>query len=164
MTRIRRRQRRASTSRLRIDHDAVERAANELGLQSDVRVLVRHYKYGSGRYIGSRDGVHHIGLHADLSPGEASMVIWHELTHALQAERLGGYDGFVARWSAEMKAAGLSAQQAARAEGRLYNRTALEREAIRNETRHNGLHLTAAVAPLSRLFIKGSGSRKRPRY
>jgi hypothetical protein len=131
-------------SRFRVDTDAMDQASAALGLLLDVRVFVRRYEYPSGRYIGVRGGVHHIGVDRDLSAPDASRTLWHELTHALQAERLGGHKAFERQWWAEMREIGLSRRQASRASGRRYRRTALEAEAARNERRHS--HLALAVS------------------
>jgi hypothetical protein len=135
--------RRRSRTRFRVLQACVDDAGRQLGLTMPVRVLVRSYRHLSGRYIGLRDGVHHIGLASDLSARSASRVLWHELTHAAQVERLGGHAAFTKRWWAEMKAAGLTTRQASRAETRGYGRTPLEREARANERRHRRLALAA---------------------
>jgi hypothetical protein len=57
-------------------------------------VLVRRYKHLGGRYIGLRNGVHRIGVASGLSARSASRMLWHELTHAAQVERLGGEAAF----------------------------------------------------------------------
>jgi hypothetical protein len=82
------------SSRYEVDQMAVARAAAILGLQYRVRVLVRSYAWGTGRYIGFSDGEHRIGVAADVTARRASRVIWHELTHASQVERCGGEGAF----------------------------------------------------------------------
>jgi hypothetical protein len=131
--------------RYAIDIDAVAEAEALLGLRSPVRVFIRRYEWLDGRYIALRDGVHHVGVAHDLSARAASKTVWHELTHALQAERLGGERAFRQQWWAEMRAAGVSRPKALRGEGRAYRRTALEVEARANERLHRELALTTRL-------------------
>jgi hypothetical protein len=130
-------------TRFRVDHERVDEAARQLGLTMPVRVFVRGYAYYTGRYIGLRDGVHHIGVSSFLPARLASRALWHELTHAAQVERLGSDAAFTTRWWAEMAAAGLTRRQASRGEGRAYDRTPLESEARANERRHRRVRLAA---------------------
>jgi hypothetical protein len=76
------------TSIYRIDPDGLRRACNYLGLEADVKLLIRKTK-ALGRYVAWRDGVHIISLNSRMTPGDADLVVWHELTHARQVERCG---------------------------------------------------------------------------
>jgi hypothetical protein len=130
------------TCRFDVDDAAVDQARQQLGVRLAVRVLKRRYVHKTGRYIGIRCGVHYIGVDVGLSPAEASRVVWHELTHAAQAERYGGLRAFDRQWFAEMQQVGISRVQATRAQGRRYDSTPLEREASANERHHRKLRLT----------------------
>lgn len=136
----------------KVNSEAVGEASAMLGLALPVRVFVRRYDWLGGRYIDLRDGVHRIGIASDLSPSRASSMLWHELTHALQVERLGSAAAFRELWWSDMQAAGLTRQQAQRAEGRAYRRTPLEAEANANERLHRQFMLTSrARDPARRL-------------
>jgi hypothetical protein len=135
------------TSRFDVDDAAVAQASQQLGVTLPVRVFKRRYAHATGNYLGIRDGAHRIGVHCELASAEASRVLWHELTHAAQAERLGGSDAFDRRRNDEVHAAGLTRQDAARAEGARYEQMPLEREALANERRHRQLHLTRRTRP-----------------
>jgi hypothetical protein len=67
------------------DPEAIEQARQYLGLQSPVQVT--QVAGTSGQYMGMKDGVHHINVVYWLRPESASKQIWHEMTHAIQAER-----------------------------------------------------------------------------
>jgi hypothetical protein len=129
------------TCRFDVDRVAIAQAGELLGLEHPVRVFVRAYAWGEGRYIAFKDGEHRIGVAADLPPRNASQVLWHELTHAQQVERLGGETAFDRLWCQQMRDMGLTRLQAARATGRRYRRAALEVEAEANERRHRELAL-----------------------
>jgi hypothetical protein len=138
----------SARSGFRIDHDAVDRGRLMLGIQKPVAVRITYYDRSQidGRYICERDGVHRIGVDGAQSPKAASKVLWHELAHVLQAERLGGHDAFDRLWRAEMKAADVSAAEWTRGKrGRRYRRTPLEAEAEAVAREH---------APRLRLCVK----------
>ena len=143
------------TSRFEVDQDAVAQAARMLGLRHPVRVFVRRYEWGLGRYIALIDGEHRIGVAADLSPGMASRVLWHEMTHARQIERLGGQRKFDAVWREQMRGLGMTPMQAARATGRRYRRAPLEREAEQYERNHRKLALARSVGTGRRRSASG---------
>jgi len=130
------------TSRYEVDMSAVAAAARALGLRHPVRVFIRRYTWGDGRYIGFVDGEHRVGVASDLSARRASRTLWHELTHALQVERLGDERTFWSLWWKQMRKLGLSRTQAARATSLRYRRAPLEAEAYRNERRHASRALT----------------------
>ena len=133
------------TSRFEVDEDAVAQASLMLGLKHPVRVFVRRYEWGLGRYIAFIDGEHRIGIASDLSPRKASQVLWHEMTHAHQVERLGSKQNFDGVWRQQMHALGLTRKQAARATGRRYRRAPLEREAEQHERNHRRVSLTLPI-------------------
>ena len=128
-------------ARYDVDTEAIDRARKLLGIAGPVRVAIRRFTWGSGRYVALRNGTHHISVASDLSPRAASRTLWHELTHALQVETLGGEVAFTQQWWAEMDALGLSRHDAARARGRRYARAPLERAARANERRHREVRL-----------------------
>jgi hypothetical protein len=132
-------------ARFDVDQAAVRRACRFLGLKRGVKVTRHYYENYDGRYIGVRSGLHRIGIASDLSPREASMTLWHELMHAKQAECLGGHPQFERQWWGEMRAAGLSRVEAARADGARYSRTPMEREARSAEKNHVLLPLARRI-------------------
>lgn len=95
----RKKQRAAAKQReggFRIDRKALNAAIDALGL--DLPVDIRfHARVGSTngnyRFDGRR---HDIMLKSYLTPEQASSTLWHELTHAMQAERAGAT---TAAWS-----------------------------------------------------------------
>src|SRR4051812_49247322 len=87
-----------------INEAAVAQAARQLDIEGPVRVrIVRYRNDKSGRYVGVRDGVVTVSVSSDLDADEASRTIWHELTHArqAQAQALGSDGAFDRRWEAE---------------------------------------------------------------
>lgn len=144
------------TSRFEVSPDAVREAGRILGLEHPVRVFICAYVWGDGRYyVSFKDEAHRVGVAADLSFRSASRVLWHELTHAVQVERLGSEEAFRALWWQQMHDLGLSRQEAARATGRRYRRAGLEVEARVNERRHRKLALAHRRAPVSGLRAQG---------
>ena len=142
--------------RFRQNRKAVERAAQDLGIVHEVKVFVREYKHGLGAYSGFRDGSHRIGIDWRMPHRAASAVIWHELTHVAQIERLGGAEAFYAQRERERVAAGLSPEDEYRAERRAYRQMPLEREAHESERRHRDVLLTRPYRrALPRLIERG---------
>src|SRR4051794_32581654 len=92
---------RGSGRRFRVNADAIANAVRRLALQHPVVISVVEMGTFDGRYVGFRDGTHRISVRKRSSWRRASATLWHELAHARQAERLGGFDGFDARWDAE---------------------------------------------------------------
>lgn len=88
-----RRQQRAAKAKIqggfRIDQNALKDAIDLLGLKLPVKVRF-HARHGNtqGNYR-LRDGWHDIMLKSYHTPEQASSTLWHELTHAMQAERAG---------------------------------------------------------------------------
>jgi hypothetical protein len=133
-----------------LDLEAVNDARSALGIKAPVAILIRAYTHLDGRYIGFKGGAHRIGIDRDLPARVASRVVWHELTHASQVERLGSLGDWAARWDGEMKALGLTKQQSSRASARRYNRAPLEREARANERRFRRFRLTQKSSRVER--------------
>jgi hypothetical protein len=129
------------TSIYRIDPDGLRRACNYLGLEADVKLLIRKTK-ALGRYVAWRDGVHIISLNSRMTPGDADLVVWHELTHARQVERCGSHMLFDALWQRQMVKAGFAENRFDRAteldqdEFELYTQAPFEREADENALTH----------------------------
>lgn len=74
----------------RIMQRALEAAKIELGLDFPVKIRFNS-RMGSTRGNYRFKGTHHdIMIKSYLSPEQASSTLWHELTHAMQAERSGG--------------------------------------------------------------------------
>lgn len=75
-----------------INKAALADAIELLGLKLPVKVRT-HARVGdtNGNYR-LRDGWHDIMLKSYHTPEQASSTLWHELTHAMQAERAGGKD------------------------------------------------------------------------
>lgn len=86
----------------KIDYDRLERAARGLGLKRRVRARTANLKKAGGSYLGIHhpSGQHHIRVASDLDAEAASFVLWHELGHALQAERLARERGKPIEWGA----------------------------------------------------------------
>jgi hypothetical protein len=115
------------------DWPAIERAIEHFGLSERVQIRLTHHKSGRfGAYqlrpVGS-ELVHHITVKNWLSPEQASRTLWHELTHAMQAERA------MRAADAADRRAKLLAWRAANERGRgvTYMRKPVEVEARANE-------------------------------
>ena len=80
----------------RVDHAALRDACDLLGLTMPVRI--RHSsRVGNTRGNYRHGGTYHdIMLKSYLSAEQASSTLWHELTHAMQAERAGSESGWAA--------------------------------------------------------------------
>lgn len=81
----------------RIDRQALADAIDLLGLKLPVKI---RFNSRVGRQNGNyrlRNGHHDIMLKSYRTPQQASDTLWHELTHALQAERDG--HGSVSVWA-----------------------------------------------------------------
>lgn len=86
-----------------------------------------------GRYVArNADGRHRLSLSRKLPVREADFVLCHELTHALQVQRLGGVKEFVREWTREMREVGIttSVLRSGSFDLATYNSTPLEAEAI----------------------------------
>jgi len=108
----------------------------ELGLTSPVRVTF--VKYGpmsdqGGRYVRLGETGHRLSVCGHATPREASSILWHELAHAVQVERLGGHRLFEQLWARELREAGISWRQLRESaySVRAYRSMPLEREADR---------------------------------
>lgn len=83
-------------ARWRPDIRAIAAACDHLGIERDV--VVNEVRYERGRWAGMhnfRAGTHHISIARWCTPDAASRIMWHELRHAEQSERL-GHDAFMA--------------------------------------------------------------------
>jgi hypothetical protein len=86
------------------DFDAIRDVANELGVRWPIRVGCAEYARNrkQGLHSCERDRAPHvITIGRTLDSADASRMLWHELTHAAQAERLG-----VDEFDRQYKAAG----------------------------------------------------------
>ncbi len=131
----------------RLDESALAEASEYLGLKLPIRV---RYSSRAGNVRGnyrlgrstSGPNFHNIMLKTYIGAEQASKTLWHELTHAMQAER-------------EMLAAGLDlrdpagkiAWQSADARGRGigYSRKPIEVEAREGEKMHEALPLAVSA-------------------
>lgn len=93
----------------KIDVAAIREAISFFGLTSPVEVKLTsgYRKVGCARY---RDGVHVITISAIRSGAQASVTLWHELTHAAQREYL-GREAFRAEYQAETARVGYRANR-----------------------------------------------------
>jgi len=128
----------------RPNYAAIEQAREILQISKPVKVYVRTYKNRSlfGRYCGERDGAHVISLPSDLRAATASRALWHELQHAAQAERLGGFEAFEATVKQEEKDFRVDGS---RGSDRRYNRMPLERDANAAEKASRTLSLVVRI-------------------
>lgn len=83
----------------KIDKKQVKTACKELGVEAKVRFklesqikLQRGVEYAGIYWWYPKRHLIELVLPHTVSPGRASEVIWHELTHAAQDERLGRYE------------------------------------------------------------------------
>lgn len=127
-----------------VDYDAVNEARDILGLEDEVEIWWRYMRCTSGRYHYRPNGKHRITI-ADahrFMPSTASKVGWHELTHALQCERLGETMMGIQYW-AEMDELGIprSSIQHGNVPDERMRQMPMEAEAIANEVRAKDLQL-----------------------
>lgn len=81
---------RASGRKFAIDYPALREACSLLDIDLPVKVRL-HSKVGNTHANHRFNGTfHNIMLKSYLTAAEASSALWHELTHAMQAERAGG--------------------------------------------------------------------------
>ncbi len=126
---------------LALNHEGLREACAALRMSSAVARLTNLRRFG-GRYVGIRNGRHSITVSkvCGWAPGEASRVLWHELAHARQVERIAreqrcslgdAFARFEALWFEQMVAAGITLAMLRRGEYDLatYNSTALEVDA-----------------------------------
>lgn len=73
-----------------IDRKALAAAIEQLGLKLPVKIRYNARVGGTQGNYRLRNGNHDIMLKSYLTPEQASSTLWHELTHAMQAERVGG--------------------------------------------------------------------------
>lgn len=88
-----------------LDNAAIDKAIEELGIKHPVKIRFNGRvgsTAGNHRLRQDMQGRHYhdIMLKSYALPDDASFTLWHELTHALQAERAGGT---VQSWLAEQK-------------------------------------------------------------
>ena len=69
-----------------LDQDAVIEAMDTLGITYPVKIRFMTGKYRFGTHYENAES-HRITIHQGLSAEEASHTLWHELAHAMQAER-----------------------------------------------------------------------------
>lgn len=93
------------------DYDAINSAIKLLNINYPVYIERDPIAF-RGQYCGMLEDAEHGLMHTlivrqDLSPREASLVIWHELAHAAQCERTGGNHAYHAAYRAQIDDAGL---------------------------------------------------------
>jgi hypothetical protein len=101
--------------RLVVDHDALREAESDLGLTFPARITWEKLRARTqdamvlGRYNGIDPfhPAHNIALNPNLTTRRASATLWHELTHAMQAERLGSFARFDSEYARQLRAIGL---------------------------------------------------------
>jgi hypothetical protein len=74
----------------RVDDDALRDGCELLGIHHPVRIVLNGRvgpTWGNHRFDGAE---HRIMVKSYLTPEQATRTLWHELTHAMQAERVGG--------------------------------------------------------------------------
>jgi hypothetical protein len=100
----------------KINPDGLEAARAHLGIRWQVRITIRAMGCG-GRYVGTdlvagQGGQwairHRLTTNCRWHPDDAEISVWHELTHALQAERCGGASAFNDEWMRQLHEAGLT--------------------------------------------------------
>lgn len=103
--------------RLVVDHEALCEAQSDLGLTFPARVkweaLRPRKQHRDAVVLGRYNGVdpfnpaHAISLNPNSTTVRASATLWHELTHALQAERLGSYPRFESEHARQLRCIGV---------------------------------------------------------
>lgn len=98
---------------LKIDFPALDRARSDLGLRLDVRTIVDvltcpksvERTFVAGRYTGIDPfhGWHNVYVNERQTTPAASASLWHELTHAMQCERLGSWLRFDAEYQRQVR-------------------------------------------------------------
>jgi hypothetical protein len=87
-----------------IDNAVLDDAKDLLGLQKPVKIRFNNRVGGTlGNHRFRLDGYHDIMLKRYLSADRANKTLWHELTHAMQAERSGDYNDWVIFSKAQRK-------------------------------------------------------------
>ena len=133
-------------SRWQIIPANMEKATKQLGINKPVKVLSRAMEHWEGRQPGINDqGEYVITLNSKLRSDCASRILWHELIHVVQSERL-GEEKFDAQYDEELEAAGFT--QAKLAVGlstymieTYYQHLPFESEAFKAEQNHETLPL-----------------------
>lgn len=73
-----------------VDRVALAAAIKQLGITMPVKLRFNARVGGTQGNYRFRNGTHDIMLKSYHTPEQASSTLWHELTHAMQAERAGG--------------------------------------------------------------------------
>lgn len=140
--------------RFEVNHAAVAGAAALLGIQRPVKVAPRPMKRRSGRYcwggkfdldLPMQDLPHHrITVNRTLSPEAATRVVWHELGHALQAERHPTMRAFGLAYGRALQEVGLNISDAdlRTLDQDAYSRSRFEREADMIKAEYANIPLT----------------------
>lgn len=120
------------------------KAQKILGLCRPVRIVRGDWKSRKGGYY-PEGRVHVIEVRRHFSPREASQTIWHELKHAQQVERLGGYRQFEQAYDKQLAALGdvnvTKPRKLTRTEKQKFYTMPLEAAARKFEARHSKLPL-----------------------
>lgn len=125
-----------------VDARKLRRACDLLGLRKPVEVQLTYLDHQEGRYLllDQARGCHRIQLDARLPIQRASWALWHELTHALQLERLDcSHRWFLDCYRAQLAKVGLAGLDLDAPEAEQYRERILsipmEREAERTAAR-----------------------------
>lgn len=122
-----------SVSIFKIDRKALDEAREYLGITWDARVTISGTIGAAGRYSTVHEHIHKITLNAYLSLCDAEFVVWHELTHALQSEAVGGGLAHQREWMRQLHEQGLTLSGICRgmspADAAAYDRMPYEAEA-----------------------------------
>lgn len=93
----------------------LDEAQSDLGLTLPVRVMFQRIPASPGSFVsGKYTGIdvfhnwHNILIHRNQTVAAASAALWHELQHALQCERAGGWPRFWSEYQRQWKEAGVS--------------------------------------------------------
>jgi hypothetical protein len=138
-------------SRWRVDPDLLEQAANLLGVVGrpiSVRMVKQSQLPGfsQGQYfIDDGSSEHYVWILGTLEEEEVNGILFHELTHALQCERLGAKRFQEVAWDDFFKFGTLTGPNRYTMTAEEYNATPLEVEANDNK------HLASQVQPLRKL-------------
>lgn len=118
-----------------IRREGLDAARSRVGVKAPVELKLTTYngdRETVGRVVGLRHGVWSIALETYLSPRQASLTVYHELAHVLEAQRVGGFDALLNLQEDELRRARVIGRgQRKHLRRWAIARTPLEREAER---------------------------------